>query len=261
MPVPSLRARSATEIVDASFQILKAHYAQFVVCSAIAYVPLLLMRLFVIGDSTRFLSPDSSTLQGGFLVIMAWTMLATWLTFSLMSAVLLVCTSQAYLGEPVDVGIAVRRVLPRLISVLVAGLLRYILLIIGFVLLFVPGFYVVARYFAVTPAIVLENAGPFSAFSRSSELSRGRKLHVLGTLLLVVIIYYLLVMGISLLGLLLRNFVVQTVVSGVASIVIYPVVAIAEALLYYDARIQSEGLDIELMTGALAPASPGYPAA
>jgi hypothetical protein len=68
------------------------------------------------------------------------------------------------------------------------------------------------------------------------------------------------VMGISLLGLLLRNFVVQTVVSGVASIVIYPVVAIAEALLYYDARIQSEGLDIELMTGALAPASPGYPA-
>ena len=31
----------------------------------------------------------------------------------------------------------------------------------------------------------------------------------------------------------------------------YPVVAITEALLYYDARIQSEGLDIELMAGAL----------
>ena len=37
---------------------------------------------------------------------------------------------------------------------------------------------------------------------------------------------------------------------------VYPVVAITEALLYYDARIQSEGLDIELMTSALASGAP-----
>jgi hypothetical protein len=36
---------------------------------------------------------------------------------------------------------------------------------------------------------------------------------------------------------------------------VYPVVAIAQTLLYYDARIQSEGLDIELMTGALTAAT------
>jgi hypothetical protein len=39
-------------------------------------------------------------------------------------------------------------------------------------------------------------------------------------------------------------------------VLVYPVVAIAETVLYYDARIQSEGLDIELMTGALE-AAPG----
>jgi hypothetical protein len=41
----------------------------------------------------------------------------------------------------------------------------------------------------------------------------------------------------------------------VVTIMVYPVVAITEALLYYDTRIKSEGLDIELMAGALdAPA-------
>jgi hypothetical protein len=51
---------------------------------------------------------------------------------------------------------------------------------------------------------------------------------------------------------------VATVVSAAVTVLVYPVVAIAETLLYYDARIQSEGLDIELMTGALdtPPASP-----
>ena len=260
MSAPLLRPRSATEIVDASFQILRAHYAQLVVCSAIAYVPLLLLRLFVIGDTSRFLSGNPAELQRGILLTTMWTMLGSWLTFALMSAVLLVYTSQAYLGEPVDIGVAVRRVLRRAISVLAAALLKYCLMLVAFLLLFFPTLYVVARYFAVTQAIVLENASLFQSFSRSSVLSKGRKMHVLGTLALVVIIYYLLVLGISLVAALPGNFVLQTVLSGMASVLVYPVVAIAETLLYYDARIRSEGLDIELMTGALAPASPGLSA-
>lgn len=257
MTVPSLRARSATEIVDASFQILKAHYAQLVVCSAIAYVPLLLLRLFVIGDTARFLGASPGAMRAGLMMTTIWSMLGSWITFAIMDAVLLVCASQAYLGERVDVGDAVRRVLPRTIAVLVSSLLKYVLMIVAFVLFVFPMLYVVARYFAITQAIVLEDAGVFGSFSRSSALSNGRKMHVLGTLLLVVVIYYLLVFGISLVASIPGNFVLQTVASGVASILVYPVVAIAETLLYYDARIQSEGLDVELMTGALAPASPG----
>jgi hypothetical protein len=260
MPTLSLRPRSATEIVDASFQILKAHYAQLVVCSAIAYVPLLLLRLFVIGDSMRFLGGDPAAMRQGIISTTIWSMLGSWLTFAIMSAVLLVCASQAYLGEPVDAGAALRRVLPRTIAVLVSSLLRYLLLLVGFVLFVFPVLYVAARYFAVTQAIVLEDSGVLGAFGRSSELSNGRKMHVLGTLGLVTIIYYLLVFGVTLIASIPGNFVLQTVVSGVASVLMYPVVAIAEALLYYDARIQSEGLDIELMTGALAPASPGFSA-
>ena len=45
--------------------------------------------------------------------------------------------------------------------------------------------------------------------------------------------------------------IVQTIVTAVFTILVYPVVAITEALLYFDTRIKNEGFDIELMAGAL----------
>jgi hypothetical protein len=259
MTAPSLRPRSATELVDAAFQIMRAHYGQLEVCSAIAYIPMLVLRLFVVGDTRRFLEANPGEVPSGMFSSMLWTTLGSIVTYSLMSAVLVVLTSQAYLGETVDVGLAVRRVASRVIQVLVASVIRTLLVIVGLVLLIVPMFWLLARYFAVVPAIVLEDAGAIGSFPRSAELSHDRKWHILGTLALVLIIYYLLVVGVSLIGMIAGSFVVQTMVSSVAAILIYPVVAITEALLYYDARIRSEGLDIELMTDALDAPS-GLPA-
>jgi hypothetical protein len=242
--------------VDAAFQLLRAHYGQLVTCSAIAYAPLLLLRLLVVGDPMRFLGGDPTAIPGDFV----WTWLAAflggWLTFSLMSAVLQICASQAYLGEEVDVAAAVRQALPRLPRVLAAAVLRFVAMFVGFILLVFPVLYAVALLFAVTPVIVLERTGVWAAVRRSAALSKGRKWHILNTLGLVAIIYYVIVFGVSALASLGGNFIVSTTMSAVATVLVYPVVAITETLLYYDARIQSEGLDIELMTGALGPDAP-----
>jgi hypothetical protein len=260
MTAPALRPRSPSEIVDAAFQILRAHYGQFVTCSAIAYTPLLLLRLLVVGDPMRFLGGDPGTIPDDALFTTIVAFLGVWLTFSLMSAVLLVCASQAYLGEEVDVGIAVRRALPRIPQVLVAAVLRFVLMAGAFMVMIFPVLYVVALLFAVTPVIVLEGAGVGTAMRRSASLSNGRKWHILNTLGLVAIIYYVLVLGFSLLASVFGNFVVSTIVSALVTVLVYPVVAITETLLYYDARIQSEGLDIELMTSALDPSPAAGPA-
>ena len=47
---------------------------------------------------------------------------------------------------------------------------------------------------------------------------------------------------------------------AIYTILAYPIIAITECLLYYDARIQSEGLDIELMAAELG-AAPIQPSA
>ena len=239
----ALRPRTVSEIVDAAFQILRAHYSQFVMCSALAYLPWLVLELLLLGD------PEQLAGTQWWVAVLAG--LGVWLTFALMSAVIITCASQAYLGEVVDVAGAVRRALPRLPRVMLAAVIRYLLLGVGFLFFLVGALYVAARLFALTPLIILEDASLPRAFQRTTVLSAGRKRHILNTLGLVAIIYWVVAIGISLLAAALGNFVAQAVASAFFTILAYPVIAITECLLYYDARIQSEGLDIELMAEEL----------
>jgi hypothetical protein len=248
MASPDLRPRSPSELVDAAFQILRAHYAQFVMCAALAYAPWLVVQLVWYADPSRLarLAPAVTVAFG----------LGIWLVFALMSAVLVVCASQAYLGEPVDVGVAVRRALPRLPLVMLGALCRYALMFVGLFFFVVGAVYVLTRFFAVTPVLVLEGKGIGGAFARSTVLSRGRKWHVFNTLGLASLIYWVLAFGVQIGAAIVGNLTVQALVGAVVTIMVYPVVAITEALLYYDTRITSEGLDIELMAGALDGAAP-----
>ena len=239
----ALRPRSVSEIVDAAFQILRAHYSQFVMCSALAYLPWLVLELLLLGD------PEQIAGTRWWVALLAG--MGIWLTFALMSAVIITCASQAYLGEAVDVAGAVRRALPRLPRVMIAAVIRYFFLGVGFLFFLVGALYVAARFFALTPAIILEDASLSRAFQRTTALSMGRKRHILNTLGLVAIIYWVVAIGVSLTAAALGNFVVQAVASAFFTILAYPVIAITECLLYYDARIQSEGLDIELMAEEL----------
>ena len=68
-------------------------------------------------------------------------------------------------------------------------------------------------------------------------------------------------LGVQIGAVMFGSLMLQTIVSAVYTVLVYPVIAITEALLYYDTRIKSEGLDIELMAGALEPAAPREPAA
>jgi hypothetical protein len=253
MASTALRPRSASEIVDAAFQILRAHYGQFVTCSALAYFPWLVIELFFMGDPEKWMDA-SWWLLGGGLIGLA-------LTSALMSSVIISCASQAYLGEPVDVAYAVRRAVPRLPRVLFGAVIRYFLLMLGFFALVIGSLYVFARLFALTPAIILEDASVSTAFARTSALSKRRKSHILNTLGLVAIIYWVIAIGVSVLSAMSGNFVVQAVIGTFYTILAGPIVAITETLLYYDARIQSEGLDIELMAIELGIAPPTEPAA
>lgn len=252
MTTAALRPRSPSEIVDAAFQILRAHYAQFVMCAAIAYVPLLIVRLVLLGDTRRLANPEVARAT-----IWSWRYLTvsgvSLITYILIGAVLVTITSQAYLGETVDAGEAVRRVVRRLPGILLSSLLSSIAILVGFMLLLVPAVYLTALYFAVSSSLILEDISVVESFRRSAALSKGRKRHILNTLGLAFLIYFVLMFGVTLIGLMFGGFVVQTVASTVGVILVYPMVAITNVLLYYDARIQSEGLDLELMTDALAP--------
>lgn len=237
-----LRSRTVSELVDAAFALYRRDASQYILIMAVATIPQLLAKLLVRVDNTLSFTAVI------FSLIVALT---SAFTYTVGSAAVIKLGSEVYLGERADLGDTVRSVIPRVWALLWAGFMKAILYIIGLLAFFVGAFYVAARFFAVGAAIVLEDKDVGEAFSRSSELSSGRKRHILNTLLLVGIIYLLLSWCVSLLAAFAHSAVLLIVLTTAFQIVASPVIGLTDMLLYYDCRIRGEGFDIERMTASM----------
>ena len=242
-PTLPLRARSASELVDAAFQLYRRDPLNYLLISAICYAPILVMQLIVFGPGLE-VNEQLSRLTAGVGGIMA---LGYWVSMSLMSSVMTRMSSEDYLGYPIEPAVAVRDSLVKLPVVMFALLIKYFLMAIGFLFFIFGAFWFMARTFAVTAAIVLEGKGVFGSLGRSAKLSRGRKLHIFGTLMLAYLIFFVVYFAIAIIAAMTGSLVISTVLTVVASIAAYPLFAIVEMLLYYDARVRNEGYDIEMM--------------
>jgi len=245
-PLP-LRPRSASEIVDAAFQLYRRDPLTYLLISAICYAPILVLQLVIVGPATG-IEEQLSRLTAGFSFVMLF---GYWVTLSLMSAVIVRLSSEDYLGRRIEPALAVRDALVRLPAVMFGLLFKYILMTLGFFLFFIGSLYVMARYFAVTAGIVIEGRGVVTTFGRSAALSRGHKLHILGTSLLAFLIFGVIYFAIGILAAMTGSVVISTILTVVAAIAAYPMFAITEMLLYYDARVRNEGYDIEMMAEAI----------
>lgn len=80
------------------------------------------------------------------------------------------------------------RVVPKLGAIVVAGILAGIAIAIGFVLIIVPGLYLLTIWSVVVPVIVLESTGAFDSFGRSRALVRGYGWTVFGVIVITFLI-------------------------------------------------------------------------
>ena len=265
-PAIAIRPRSVSELVDAAFQVLRAGYAQYVMLMGIAYVPWLVLVMV----SSRSLFDGTATGLGS-ITRTLFLSLGGLIWFSIIDGAMTIAASEGYLGRRVDVAAAFGRAFAHLGALVGVAVMRGVLIFVGFILLFVPGLYFLARY-AVAPAtVVLEKVGIFGALGRASTLSDGFKWHVLKTLLLVWVIYMVLSFALAATaGVLVsagglgaagtaRYLSVMQIVSAIFTILVYPLVSIVQTLLYYDLRIRKEAYDIELMANGLG-ASAAQPA-
>jgi hypothetical protein len=275
-----LRPRTATEIIDASFQLLRANYVPLVTLSVATQLPLLVVRILLPRLSTGFAAGQSEFLRGITateiaLVVVGGAVLVL-LAVVAQNAVL-VAASQVYLGQAIDAGAALRRALVRFLPLIAAVLLFFAgfgviagVLVIpavavartaGFVALFFFGMYTMFRCASLSAVVVLEDGGPWRAITRAWELGGGQVLHILATILLSLLIY----MGVAIVGLVIVGVIglavhaitdpsVSAVFQSAVSALIYPLVMAITVVLYYDLRIRHEGFDVEQMSRALATA-------
>lgn len=127
-----------------------------------------------------------------------------------------------------------------LTAVLVAGILVVLGIVIGLILVIVPGLWLMTIWAVIIPVIVLENKSAGESFSRSRELVRGHGWGVFGvivlTILLLVVFQIVLSLILSPLADWLRGFVSQ-IVSGTLTA---PFFAVVLTLLYFRLRAVHE---------------------
>jgi len=247
-----LRPRSATELIDAAFQVYRQSPGPFMVAMALIYVPWLAIRLIF-----QLNVPDTpDQITANLMRVLLATGAASIVIYGLAGGAVAVLARAVYLGEPVDVAAAFRQNLGRMLPLIVGPLVTFVLIAIGFVFFIVPGLYFVARFFAVRQAIVLEDKGAFASLGRSGVLSKNNKLHILGALLLVIILTTVVNVGAVMLINLQPSKVITNVLATALTIVVYPIIPITETLLYYDARIRNEGFDVEYLASAVTDTSP-----
>lgn len=236
-----LRPRSATELVDAAFQVFRKAPVQFIVTAAVVYVPWLVIQLaFNLGI-------QRDTLPG--FDVLGANLIAGLIIYVILGGAIAVVARDVYLERTPDVAAAYKIVAARFFSLLVASLTVVVMLVIGLILLFFPVLYPLSRYFCVRQAVVLEGLGPGRALSRSASLSNGVKWHIIGTLLLGGVLTIVISIGAGLAAGLVQSNVVQRIVETLVGVSVRPFFSVVETLLYYDVRIRKEAFDIEYMAG------------
>jgi hypothetical protein len=254
------RARSATELIDATIQILRRNFATFYTLSALFTVPFYVIPPLLMPQSARGTVATPS-------VFSATALIVFFLLFIVLSAIfqtaLFLASSDAYLGKPVVVADAISRAMKRAAGMAVGYIYQSFAVGLASLLFLIPGIYVALGLFAMPCIIALEGLSAGDAASRSFELSKGLKGHVFLTGLVGLVIYivgFLIVFTIAgLAGGFGSQTLISQIISALGASALLPLGPITITLLYYDARIRKEGYDIELM--AQQTGGPGAPPA
>jgi hypothetical protein len=245
----TLRARTAPQLVDTAFQLLRRHYALFTTLGAVSLLPGIAASMY----SAYGIVQPTPRVGTGFALI---AVTALWRV--LVDAGIQYAAAEAYLGRPASVEGSLRRVLAHAGAVFLSIVVVWALIFVGLMLFIIPGIFLFARYFAIPATVVVEGRRTTEALARSRLLAMGETGKILGTLGLGWVIYFLIVLAATPVLMGLAGRIAGQAIVGVLLIFIYPVLGILTVLLYFDLRIRKEGFDLEVMVGDLptVPSSP-----
>jgi hypothetical protein len=135
-------------------------------------------------------------------------------------------------------GELLRAATPVLGQLILVGIVAGVGIVIGFVLIVVPGLILITIWSVAAPVVVLERPGVFAALGRSRELVRGNGWQVFGV---IFVLFFLVIIVSS--GIEVAADSASTAAGIVARVVVgiltAPITALAAAVLYFDLRARS----------------------
>jgi hypothetical protein len=301
--VQSLHTMGVGDIVDESFRLLRAYFVPFVGIMAVLQVPRqIILTLVSLSSPPDFTfqgglssggegAPVLPTVSPGWLAASSLGGLISLLLGVLLTGALAVAISRAYLAQPVSIAGVYAAALPKLGTLLLAGIIAVILVVMlwfglgaavallttvvavtrvsGLILLVglvatiaaISLFCrIVVGWVLVPQVIMLENRPALASFGRSVNLVAGYRWKTAGVLLLSwLLLVVLLLVPTALLGWVLGLAhldataidLIVNLAQLVLTVVATPIPLAATTLLFYDLKIRKEAFDLEMLADQL----------
>ena len=129
--------------------------------------------------------------------------------------------------------------------------------------------FVAALFFAVVPAVVVEEKGPVEAIGRSMQLAKGALPRIAGVMVVSMVITYLPIVALAMVtggfaaisaadpagmgtGQVVVALILQQLLTLAVSVLALPFLLSVMVVLYYDRRVRTEALDVQIVTERLA---------
>jgi hypothetical protein len=246
----ALRPLSVGEVIDASFQVYRRHFGALATIVLVCNSVPLLLQIFVEASGGGREHPVLTLAY--YIIYLVLSSIAT--------AATVFVVSESYLGRAITARDALHRATPFVGRVIMTSILFGLLVVIGFILLVIPGVIAVCGLVLATPALVIEGLpSATAALGRSWNLTRGHRVKIFGLLFLlglIMVLPWLAVTGlVSVVGALAAAggagralfLVLGIAIGGLVQFFLSPLSHAALTIAYYDLRVRKEGFDLEVL--------------
>lgn len=164
----------------------------------------------------------------------------------LLQATLIVATISDLDGREVNLGHCFNQALAKLLPLIGLGILFTLGIMLGFLLLIIPGILLYLMWIVAAPVMMAENTGIVDSLKRSAQLTKGSKRWIL--LFLVIVIVISMVLGLFTAPLAFVSIWLTLIAGALLNTLTGAIQGAGIASIYVDLRTAKEGTD----TGALA---------
>ena len=245
---PAFELMSFGMILVRAIQVYARNFRLLVGITAIPTVLLFLLNLARSQVSTQG-SPASELLW------LPISLLASLLLQAISTGAVTVAISGRYLGREVSIGLCFQAAFQKLEPLLGAWIVAGLEIILGSILLVVPGIILAVSFCLIAPIIMLEGLPAGRSRWRSQELTRGSRWQIFG-LFLIYYIVYIVAIALTFIGgtpfQLSSTSPVASLFNLASQLILAPFTGILTVLIYYNQRIRKESFNLEQLAEAMA---------
>jgi hypothetical protein len=255
---------TASDVLDGIFKILKANFRTIAVIVAILVMPIQLVVAFgernlLNGRGLISARHDPSVSRSSSISVIPYIAIAAnYLLLPYIGAALAQVASASYLGGTIGPGEALSGVWRRKGTLFGAWAVHFGAELIAVLGCGIGLLFAFPLFLMIAPVVVLEGLPFWKAVRRSWRLASRRYWPVLGTALLAGLVASVLgqILGVvpNLVALLVGlhwGWLLLAVGNSLAALIVTPVAGLTATLLYFDARIRTEGLDLQVIAAGL----------